>query len=50
MRFAGEISLSARLDADGNAMTRTAGDISSATVAGLSPGDAGVRLLLAERS
>lgn len=50
MRFAGAISLSARLDADGNAMTRGAGDISSETKEPLSPGDAGVTLLLSERS
>ena len=50
MRFAGSISLSARLDADGNAMTRGAGDVSSATEEPLSPGMTGVRLLLSEKS
>ena len=49
MQFAGAISISARLDADGNAMTRGSGDISSATVEGLSPGAEGVRLVLSER-
>jgi hypothetical protein len=49
MRFEGAISLSARLDADGNAMTRGAGDISSGTKEPLSPGAAGVVLLLSER-
>lgn len=49
MTFAGAISLSARLDEDGNAMTRTAGDISSETKEPLSPGDTGVTLLLSER-
>ncbi len=49
MQFAGEISLSARLDADGNAMTRGAGDISSPVVEGLTPGSQDVRLVLAER-
>ena len=49
MQFAGAISISARLDADGNAMTRGAGDISSATAEGLSPGAEGVRLVLSER-
>ena len=49
MQFAGAISISARLDADGNAMTRGSGDISSATAEGLSPGAEGVRLVLSER-
>ena len=49
MRFAGAISLSARLDADGNAMTRGAGDISSPVVAPLSPGATGVELVLSEQ-
>lgn len=48
MQFAGPISLSARLDADGNAMTRSAGDISSAVAASLAPGAEGVRLVLSE--
>lgn len=48
MQFGGAISLSARLDADGNAMTRGAGDISSTTLEPLSPGTTGVRLLLSE--
>lgn len=50
MQFAGEISLSARLDADGNAMTRGAGDISSTVLEPLLPGAEGVRLVLSERS
>jgi hypothetical protein len=50
MSFSGPISLSARLDADGNAMTRTPGDIASPPVDGLHPGDAAVRLELSERS
>ncbi len=49
MRFAGAISLSARLDEDGNAMTRGAGDISSPVEESLSPGATGVRILLSER-
>ena len=49
MQFAGEISLSARLDADGNAMTRGAGDISSAVIESLEPGATGVTLTLSER-
>jgi hypothetical protein len=49
MRFEGEISLSARLDADGNAMTRGSEDISSPTVSSLAPGATGVRIVLSER-
>lgn len=49
MTFAGAISLSARLDADGNAMTRGAGDLSSPVVEPLSPGTKGVELRLSER-
>lgn len=49
MRFAGPISLSARLDADGNAMTRGGGDISSPVLEALSPGDTDVRLVLSEQ-
>lgn len=48
MKFAGSISLSARLDADGNAMTRGAGDVSSTTEEPLLPGTTGVRLVLSE--
>lgn len=50
MQFQGAITLSARLDADGNAMTRGAGDISSAPQASLSPGSQGVVLMLSEKS
>ena len=50
MQFVGPISLSARLDADGNAMTRGPGDISSDTAETLSPGATGVRLTLSEQS
>jgi hypothetical protein len=50
MKFAGSISLSARLDADGNAMTRGAGDVSSAIEEPLSPGTTDVRLVLSEKS
>jgi len=49
MRFEGAISLSARLDADGNAMTRGSDDISSQVEEPLAPGATGVRLLLSER-
>ena len=46
MRFEGAIALSARLDADGNAMTRSADDISSAVISSLAPGARGVQLVL----
>ncbi|MFP6655585.1 MAG: hypothetical protein VCB25_08150, partial [Myxococcota bacterium] len=46
MRFEGAIALSARLDADGNAMTRSAEDISTAVISSLAPGASGVRLVL----
>jgi hypothetical protein len=49
MRFEGAISLSARLDADGNAMTRDAGDLSSPTQESLSPGMTGVELSLSQK-
>jgi len=49
MRFEGPISLSARLDADGNAMTRGATDLSSAVAGSLSPGTTGVTLVLAQK-
>lgn len=49
MRFEGAIALSARLDEDGNAITRGSGDISSRVEEPLSPGATGVRLLLNER-
>ena len=49
MRFEGEISLSARLDADGNAMTRGPDDISSPTLSSLAPGASGVRIVLSDR-
>lgn len=46
MRFAGPISLTARLDADGNAMTRGASDLASEEASPLEPGATGVRLVL----
>ena len=49
MQFAGSISLTARLDADGNAMTRGASDLSGAVGEALTPGATGVRLVLSER-
>ena len=49
MRFEGAISLSARLDADGNAMTRGSDDISSKVEEPLAPGATGVKLVLNDR-
>ena len=49
MRFEGSISLSARLDADGNAMTRGDSDLSSAVIEPLSPGANDVELILSQR-
>ncbi|MBK7949904.1 MAG: hypothetical protein IPK00_14410 [Deltaproteobacteria bacterium] len=46
MRFAGPIALSARLDADGNAMTRADGDLASGEIAPQAPGATGVSLVL----
>lgn len=44
--FAGPFSLSARLDADGNATTRSSGDVQGATTEPVNPGDSGVRVVL----
>jgi hypothetical protein len=49
MQFVGPISLSARLDEDGNAMTRGAGDISSVTAEPLEPGETGIEIVLSKR-
>ena len=49
MRFEGPISLTARLDADGNAMTRGATDLSSAAAEPITPGTTGVTLVLAQK-
>ena len=46
MRFAGPIALSARLDGDGNAMTRDARDLASPVEEPLEPGARDVRLVL----
>ena len=47
MRFEGPIDLSVRLDADGNAMSREAGNLQARSEAPLSPGSDGVELVLA---
>jgi hypothetical protein len=49
MRFEGPISLTARLDADGNAMTRGESDLSSAPAEPLTPGTVGVALVLGQK-
>jgi hypothetical protein len=48
MPFAGEIRISARVDADGNAMTRDPGDLHGAAENPNAPGDRGVVLLIDE--
>ncbi len=48
MPFAGEILLSARVDADGDAMTRSPGDLRGASGIPNAPGDRGVMLLIDE--
>lgn len=42
MRFAGEMDVTARLDVDGNAMTRADGDLEGAAASAHVPGDTGV--------
>ena len=49
MRFEGPISLTARLDSDGNAMTRADTDLSSATAPPALPGTTGVALVLSQK-
>ena len=44
--FAGPIKLSARIDSDGNAMTRLPGDLSGAAAEPHQPGDSGVALVI----
>ena len=48
MPFAGEILISARVDADGDAMTRSPGDLRGASEIPNAPGDLGVTLLIDE--
>jgi len=49
MRFEGPITLTARLDTDGNAMTRAESDLSSETAPPVEPGTTGVSLILAQK-
>lgn len=46
--FAGPLGLTARLDRDGDATTRSAGDIQGAAPGSYAPGDSGVSLVLDE--
>ncbi len=48
MPFAGEIRISALVDADGNAVTRSPGDLQGTAETPNAPGDRGVRLLIDE--
>lgn len=48
MPFTGPLLLSARLDADGNATSRTPGDLQGSSPAPVSPGDTGIDLVLDE--
>lgn len=49
MRFEGEIDITARLDGDGNAMTRQPGDLSGSSVKPHGPGTTGVRIALDQK-
>ena len=49
MRFEGAIALTARLDSDGNALTRLPGDLSGALATPLSPGAEGALLTLDQK-
>ena len=49
MRFEGAIQLTARLDSDGNAMTRLPGDLQGAMTTPLSPGASGAVLTLDQK-
>lgn len=46
--FAGELTISARLDADGNAMSRQPGDLEGRAPSAVSPGATGVAIVLDE--
>jgi hypothetical protein len=49
LQFEGEIKLTARLDSDGNAMTKLPGDLVGAVAAPLVPGASGVVLVLDQK-
>ena len=46
MPFTGPLQLSVRLDADGNAMTRAAGDLQGQAPAPHQPGDSGIAIVI----
>ena len=46
MPFTGPLQVTARLDADGNATSRTPGDLQGAAAGPVQPGDAGVEIVL----
>ena len=49
MPYEGPFQITARLDSDGDAATRTAGDLRGVTEGSHSPGDTGVTILIDER-
>ena len=49
MPFAGPFQITARLDGDGNAMSRTPGDLSGAAPAPVTPGTTGIDVLIDQR-
>ena len=49
LQFAGPIDLSARLDGDGDPMSRSAGDVTGGTDAPVEPGATDVVIVLDER-
>ena len=46
MRFEGDIGITARLDSDGNAMTKLPGDLAGATRSDHQPGASSVEIIL----
>ena len=46
MPFAGPLTLSARVDSDGNAMSRTPGDLSGQAAGPIEPGASGIELVI----
>jgi hypothetical protein len=49
MRFQGDIEITARVDGDGNAMTKLPGDLSGQTGKPETPGATGVRIVLDQK-
>jgi hypothetical protein len=46
LRFEGSITVTARLDSDGNAMTKLPGDLVGAVATPVAPGASGLKLVL----